>query len=238
MSDPTSLQDAALSFTDQNHGSLPDKISERDLEVLNQGLRDLFALMRRARRQYEDERDNGRAAAFTALAAFWRFLALFESPASEQLHVPILKLQDALASLDNNLVLSLVQPIPRRGRALSSQAHLSLKGLAAGTVKRLTNAGLRRSDACREVANILKKAGIHPERGSGGLTATTVKNWCVEVASDIGRKHTPALMYHSMFARPEEQVRVALMQKDQARKCALAELEQWVQLVLRPQKTI
>jgi hypothetical protein len=234
MSDSTLPQRAAR-FTDQNQGALPEKITEKDLEILNQGLDHWRALLREARRQYDEDIDDGRAAAFTALAATWQLIVLFKSAKAEQLQLPIIKLQNALVSLDNNLVLPIVKPTPRRGRAHSSQVHLSLKGLAAGTVKRLTDTGLGRRESHRAVADLLSKSGVRAERGAGSVTATTVKNWCVEVASDFGRKGAAALMYDSMFVRPEEQDRLASMRKDQARKSALAELEQWVKFVLCPQ---
>jgi hypothetical protein len=229
---------AHRAFVERNAGVLPETIGEGDLEILNHGLGHLFALLREARRLRHDEGDAGRAAAFAALGGVWQFIALFERPLAELLHLPILDLQDALAALEENNVLPILKRVARHGRARSSNAYLTLKGRAAGTVKRLTDTGLSRPESLRAVADLLRKLGIRSERGAGNITATTVKNWCVEVDGDVSRRGTAALAYDSMFARPEEQQRLASIPKGQARKLALAELEQWVELVLHPQKTI
>jgi hypothetical protein len=222
-----------LDFVGRYSGSLPETIAESDLEILNQGLGFLFALMREARRLNNEGADNGRAAAFTALGAMWQFVVLFESPLAELLHMPILSLQDALVGLDNNLVLPILKPVARAGRAPTSHAHATLKGYAAGTVKRLVGTGLRRSDAHQAVAKELKRLGVRAERGSGSVTANTVRNWCDEVSSDVGRRGTAALM-HDQMIKPREVQRFSAMPKDQARSEALAELAWWVQSVLRP----
>src|SRR5262249_25366723 len=126
-----------LQFLNQAEGTLPEVINETNLETLNRGLSFLFALLRDARSRFEQEGDGGRSGAFTALGAIWMFIALFQKPYAEGLQVPILRLQDALASLDENRVLPILKPAPRAGRSKSSQAYLALKGHAVGTVERL-----------------------------------------------------------------------------------------------------
>jgi hypothetical protein len=223
-------------FLSRCSGSLAETITESDLETLNEGLAFLFAWMREARRLYDKEADDGRAAAFVAIGAMGQFIMLFKSPLAELLHVPILILQDALVALEQNNVLPILKPVPRPGRAPSSHAHATLKGHVAGTVRRLVETGLSRGDAHKAVAKQLKQLGIRPERGSGGVTATTVRNWCDEVSADVGRRGTAAMMHDSIFTQLEPQ-RFFTMPKDQARRHALAELTQWVQWVLRPTKT-
>src|SRR5262249_21866420 len=89
-----------VKFADRNKGTLPESITEVDLETLNTALRFLFARLREARRQFESEGDDGRAGAFTALAATWMFITLFKEPFAEDLQVPVLHLQQALALLE------------------------------------------------------------------------------------------------------------------------------------------
>jgi hypothetical protein len=216
-----------LNFLTQTQASLPEIIGETDLATLNSGLRFLFARLREARRQFELERDNGRSGAFEALAAIWMFIVLFEKPRSENLQVPILHLQEALAMLDKNRVLPILKPIPRSGRAGSSYAHATLKGYAAGTVDLLVRTGIKHSEAHRAVAKTLTELGVRPERGSGDVTATTVRNWCNEVSSDVGRRGAAALMYDSMFTEKERGRFSAFSQKN-ARDFALRKFDAWV----------
>ena len=69
-----------LDFLRRRSGTLPETIAGSDLYDLNLALGFLFALLRQARRLYDKEGDNGRAAAFTALGALWQFLVLFKGP--------------------------------------------------------------------------------------------------------------------------------------------------------------
>jgi hypothetical protein len=200
-----------------------------DLETLNEGLGFLFAFLRQAIRQLDQAEDGGRPGAFTALGSLWQFIALFNAPLAEGLNLPILRLQDALERLDHNLVLPIVRPIPRSGRAPSSHAHLALRGHAAGTVKRLLDIGLTRKEAYDAVAKHLKQLRVRAERGSGGITGTTVRNWCNEVSTDVGRHGTSAEIYDSMFARLEEQQRFEAMSEGEAKRYALGCLAAWVQ---------
>jgi hypothetical protein len=218
-------------FLDRAKGTLPEIVTEGDLDTLNSALGHLFSLLRLARQQFDEGRNGGRDGAFTALGAYWMFVTLFREPLAESLEVPILRLQDALAKLDDNFVSPIVQPIRRRGRATASYAHANLKGLAAGTVKRLTDLDLSRKEAHRRVAMVLDSLGVRPERGSGRVTPSTVKNWCDEVSSDVGRSGAAAEMYDSMFARAEEQERFAAMSRDDARRHALDIMAHWVRTV-------
>jgi len=218
-------------FLDRAKGTLPEIISVADLDTLNSALSFLFTFLRKARRQYDEEGDNGRSGAFTALAAYWMFVVIFRVPLAESLEVPILLLQDALAGLESNRVSPILKPIKRRGRSPSSYAHATLKGHVAGTVRRLMETGLKREEAYKKIAKRLNLLGARPDRGSGRVTVATVKNWCDEVSSDVGRHGTAALMYDSMFERLEEQERLSRTPKDQARDHFLDALAGWVQTV-------
>jgi hypothetical protein len=221
-------QPAHVEFALRAQGTLPEIIAEPSLETLNRGLRFLFARLREARQQFESEGDGGRRGAFTALAATWMFIVLFEGTRSESLQVPILCLQDALASLEKGLVLPIVRPARRRGRPPSSEMRAHLRGLAAGTVRRLMQTGLNRQDAFRAVAERLSQLEVQPERGAGRVTPDTVRHWYDEVAADVGRHGTEARMFDSMFAADEDS-RLSALPPVQARSHALACLAGWVQ---------
>jgi len=152
---------------------------------------------------------------------------LFNEPNSQTLQAPILKLQDALVSLEKNSVLPIVMPAKRRGRAGSSHAYLALKGHVAGTVRRLVSVGLNQSDALKKVAAVLRRLGVRAERGSGHVTAGTVRNWCNEVSRDVSRRGTAALVHDDMFSDAEER-RFATPTPADARRFALASLSDWV----------
>jgi hypothetical protein len=92
---------------------------------------------------------------------------------------------------------------------------------------------LERRLAFRAVANALAKQGIRAERGSGAVTATTVRHWCDEVASDVGRRGTAAMMYDSMFTDIENN-RFSELPPDQAQLYALGSLGAWVQEMICP----
>jgi hypothetical protein len=185
--------------------------------------------LRQARERFEKEGNDDRHAAFSALGACWSFITLFRTPVEETLHVPILRLQDALAGLDEGRTEPIVKAVrrPRGGRAPSSHAHAGMKGYAAATVQLLLQTGFALGDAHRAVATELSQLGVRPERGSGTVTATTVRNWCNEVSSDVGRRGMAALMYDDKLA-PEEQERFSSLPKGQARKFALQCLATWV----------
>jgi hypothetical protein len=231
----SSRQPAHLEFWNRFKGTLPDRIGDVELSTLNAAFGFLFGRLREARTQFDHE-DNGRPGAFTALGAFWMFITLFRAPYQEELQVPILRLQDALAGLDENRVDPIVKPSPRRGRAPSSHAYASMKGHAAATVQRLLQTGMARDDAHKQVAKELSKLAVRVERGSGIVTSTTVRNWCDEISGDVGRHGTATRMYDSVLA-PAEQEKFSALQKDQARRFALQSLTAWTRAVFpQPQK--
>ena len=226
----TRLREPHLDFPIRSHGSLPETITASDLASLNSSLASLFARLREARQQYDKEEDGARVAAFTALGAMWQFIALFNSPLQEQLHVPILKLMDALAALDHNNVLPILKPVTRTGRAPSSTAYSSLQGHAAGAVMRLRMLGIDPTQACALVAKELTKLGIKPDRGVGGITGNTIRHWCDHVASDVARHGPAAFMYDMMFMEEAVQ-RFRALPPAEAPALALASLRQYIQTI-------
>ena len=198
--------------------------------TLNSGLGFLFARLRQARERFEKQGDDGRYGAFSALGACWSFITLFRTAFEENLRVPIVRLQDALTGLDEGRTEPIVKAVRRPGRAPSSHVYNSMKGYAAATVQLLLQAGLARGDAHRAVATQLSQLDIRPERGSGTVTATTVRNWCDEVSEDVGRRGMAALMYDDKTA-PEEMERFSALPKDRARQFALQLLAAYVRSI-------
>lgn len=219
-------------FFDQYEGTLPETVDETHLDTLNSALTFVFALLREAKRQFHEEGDAGRLAAFTAVGALSQFAALFEKPHLETFDAPITTLMTALAALDCNSVLPIVRPTPRSGRAPSSHAHLALKGHSAAAVRRLVNSGLNRQQAHKSVARELQRLKVRAERGSGDLTPTTVRNWCNEVSSDVGRQGTAAIIHDTTLTDASERQLAELLRngdRSQARQFALEALCRWVQ---------
>ena len=111
-------------------GTLPEVITPSELHILNSALSYLFAPLREVHPLYQkSETKDRRHAIRVALSFYCRFIQLFQNPLEEELDVPILHLNDALGGLDDNLVLPILQTIPRKGRSKSSDVHNALKGL-------------------------------------------------------------------------------------------------------------
>jgi hypothetical protein len=208
----------------QMKGTLPAVITSTDLECLNVGLQFLFADLRTARGEYvRSQRDS----VLIALGALMRFTWLFEATLAERLDLPIGALRGALFGLDENIVEPLLEPVARAGRSGSSMARQALKGHVAAAVQRLLQAGFSTNDAAhRLIAKELNKLGIRPERGSGHVTATTVRHWCDEVEQDVGRRGAAAVAYDMTFTDDEIKRFKALptdkARQDQALSCLAA----------------
>jgi hypothetical protein len=221
-----------IEFLDRMKGTLPEHITGGDLETLNVGLGFFFTDLRRAFEQFQQSEHHGRAGAVRALSATWRLVALFKEPLAKNLHMPMLRLQDALLALDQSTVDPMLRPVRRSGRSSSTGARAALRGHAAGTVTRLVQAGLLRPHALAQVAKALVKLGVRPERGSGQITATTVRHWCAEVADDVGRHGVAAIMHDGMFTDEERQSFSGLASDQERCSFALKSLAQWVRAAL------
>jgi hypothetical protein len=221
-----------VTFALRAKGTLPEIVTEADLETLNSGLRFLFDGLREARRRFESEGDGGRFGAFKALAAAWMFIRLFKAPDEENLHVPIHRVQEGLSLLEQNVVLEMFKPVRRRGRGPSSHAYSALKGHAAATVRRLVESGLPPTEARRAVSKLLNLLKVRSERGSGKITADTVRHWCDEVSSDVGKHTAGSAIYDSLFVESEN-ARFSALAPERARSVALSDLSNWV-LYIRP----
>src|SRR5207237_583597 len=105
------------------------------------------------------------------------FLMRFERVLAETLHGPLLNLNGALLALNQNNVEPLLKPTVAQagGRAPDSPAREQLIGFTAGAVGRLQWTGMPRAAAHKVVADILNKLGVRPGRGSGPITARTVR---------------------------------------------------------------
>src|SRR5262245_11330306 len=220
-----------LEFLNRAKGTPSETIGEADLSTINSGLQFLFERLREAQEQFEREGDNGRLGARTALSACWNFILLFRKPLEETLHVPILRLHSALRMLDQGATEPILEPVRRPGRAPSDPAYDSIRGDAVATVQILLQTGLARGEAHEEVAKQLRQLGVEPERGSGTVTATTVRNWCDKIPSQVDPDSTAALMYHRKLA-PEEMEMFSAMPKDRAKQFALQLLANYARAII------
>jgi hypothetical protein len=228
----TAQIEAAVDFIDRMKGTLPEVLTARDLKTLNAALSFFFADLRHAWTLFQALEGSGRAGAIRALGAMWRLVMLFQQPLADNLQVPILRLQDALRTLDDNKVDPMLKPAPRSGRARSTGARAALRGHAAGTVKRLMQAGLAKTKACAQVARTLTKLGVRPERGPGQITATTIRHWCNQVAADAGRRSDAATVYDGMFTEYEHNRFLGLSSDRNRQSLAIESLEGFVRAVL------
>ena len=201
--------DPGIEFFTRHKGTLQEDITSSELEILKSALKYLFAVLREIRPLYQNaEVKERRRAICNALAFYCRFIQLFKKPLEEGLDVPILHLNDALVGLNDNLVLPILQPIPKKGRSESSEVHNALKGLVAATVIYLCENGFRKPDAHKTVAQWLNKLEVRSERGSGDITAKTVRYWCAEVPS-LESTATAAIMFNKMLAESERKLLAA-----------------------------
>jgi hypothetical protein len=221
-------------------GTLPETIAPSDLDTLNSALRYLFIFLREASRQFHEEGDDGRSAAFYALTAYWMFVTAFQPALSENLQLPILNLQEALAN--TNAVAPIFKPTPRRGRSPSSVKRAVMRGHAAATVTILKEIGFGRDEALTEVAKVLAQIGIRPERGTGVLKAGTVRSWCNEVSSDVGRHGEAARQYDLWIKKYDLWIKEPKKNSEKSKKARgrhwLAVLAKWVRSVFPQRKKL
>jgi hypothetical protein len=224
----TAQIETAVDFIDRMNGTLPEALTARDLKALNAALSFFFADLRWAWALFQASERHGRAGPFLALGAMWKFIALFKQPFAENLHLPILLLQDALTALDHNKVAPMLKPVLRRGRTRSTGARLALRGYAAGTVERLKQTGLTKPQAYARVAKTLTKLDIRAERGRRQITADTIRHWCDEVSADVSRTREAAIVYDGMFT-DDERRRFSDLRSNHARRSrAIASLTHWI----------
>jgi hypothetical protein len=227
----TKKSDADVKFFTRHKGTLPEEITPSELQILNSALSSLFAALREIRSLYQNAEtiEDRRRAICVALAFYCRFIQLFQKPLEEGLYVPILHLNDSLAGLNDNLVSPILQPIRKKGRSESSEVHNALKGLVAATVIFLCENGFRAPDAHKLVVQWLNKLGVRSVRGSGDITAKTVKNWCGGISS-LGETSTAtaAIMCKQMLAESERKRLDAAAKKVTPEDAAHNRLISWV----------
>jgi hypothetical protein len=182
---------------------LPDSVAMGDLPRLNIAFRHLWAELREAQSEFAD--GNHLNGAYLTLVAVYAFLSLFGPVRQEGLSVPLAALENALWVLDEGVVQPILKPTQRarRGRARSSVLHQELKGAAVYVAHRLNSLGLEQKEVLAIVAAELRSIGVKPDRGSGEITARTIRGWCEEVAADVGRHGTAARRCSELRSHPE-----------------------------------
>jgi hypothetical protein len=212
---------------------LPERIRPADLETLNPLLEALFTILRRAR---DLSLSNKRDGAVVAVHAVYGFLTRFEPVVAGRLQVPLMNLHSALLALDVNNIESILEPIKRTGRALSSPRRSALIGFAVGTAQQLEWTGLSPKDANKAVATKLNELGINQERRKGQISANTLRGWRQQInerrplrslsevsAKDLGWIN--ALINAYSLLTEEERAKLTGMAPAEARRFALESLE-------------
>jgi hypothetical protein len=136
------------------------------------------------------------------------FLSLFRPVRREGLSAPLAALESALWALDEGVVQPILKPTrpAQSGRARSPVLYQELKGAAVYVVHRLHYFGLEQKQARATVAAELRRIGVKPDRGSGEITARTIRGWCEEVAADVGRHGVAAQRSHALLLHPGNKV--------------------------------
>ena len=173
-----------------------------DVPRLNIAFRHLWAELREAHSKFAD--GHHRAGAYLSLVAVNAFLSLFGPVRREGLSTPLAALESALWALDEGVVQPILKPDrrARSGRARSSVLYQELKGAAVYVVHRLHHLGLEQKKARAIVAAELRSIGVKPDRGSGEITARTIRGWCDEVAADVGRRGVAAQRSYALLSHP------------------------------------
>ena len=206
---------------------LPESIATGDLPRLNIAFLHLWAELREA--QSEFAKGNHQDGAYLAVLAVSAFLSLFGPVRQEGLSTPLAALESALWVLDEGVVEPILKPTrqARSGRARSSVLYQELKGAAVFVVHRLHRLGLEQKKARAVVADELRSIGVKPDRGSGQITARTIRWWCEEVAADVGRQGVAAQRSHTLLSHPGNKA-LENMPREAARSCLRSQLRHFV----------
>jgi hypothetical protein len=98
-----------------------------------------------------------------------------------------------------------------------------LIGTAVFTVKRLIETGMKTPAAHKAVAGNLKALNVKPARGRAlRVTARTVREWCGQVAADVGRRGEAAQTYDGLIC--DARGDVTALNPPEARKLLLGRL--------------
>jgi hypothetical protein len=181
---------------------LPESVSVGEVARLNIAFRHLWAELREAQSEFAD--GNRLTGAYLSLVAVIAFLSLFGPVRREGLSVPLAALEDALWALDEGVVQPILKPArrARTGRARSSVLYQEAKGTTVYVVHRLRSLGLGQKEAQKIVGAELRRMGVKPDRGSGEITARTIRGWCDEVAAD--RQGTAAQRCYLLVSHPAD----------------------------------
>jgi hypothetical protein len=184
-------------------GSLPEKVTPRDLNRLNEALAYIFHELRTAITLHQSNANAGREGVIHSVETTINFFSLFAPVILSSLHSPLAVLHDALMNLDDGRVLPLLKPSKKTGRPRASAMRGALIGAAAFTVKRLTETGMQAATAHKVVAHKLKSMAVRAGRGRAGtMTARTIRGWCEEVNADVGRRGEAAQTYDHLISDP------------------------------------
>jgi hypothetical protein len=180
-------------------------------------LRVLIERLRDAKQRSHSGGDAGRDGAVQALDAVTDFLVQFRTVYDENLQTPLALLISALLALDDNVIAAILKPRPRRGRAPDTMTQQAMKAAAAFVVRSLQDCELDRTAACEWVAKQLRALGMKPSRGSKGITARTVRQWCDAIRRDVRKRHLARWVFDGLDADIQFR-QIRLLPLNQARR--------------------
>src|SRR5262249_4278336 len=105
--------------------------------------------------------------------------------------------------------------------------HQELKGAAVYVVHRLHRLGLEQKKARATVAAELRSIGVKPDRGSGEITARTIRVLWQAVAAGVGRHGVAAQSRGALGSHPANNS-LENMSREAAKSLLLSQLRRFV----------
>lgn len=156
-----------------------------------------------ARQLYDrtlDDGSNGRPGAAASLAAVLTFLRALPGVRELGLDLPLGMLARALVDLDRGAVEPILRAAATGSRPVRVDVEL-LRSYAAAAAELLCQGGIKRSEACEQVATRLDSEGFRRDAKGNRITAATVLAW--RKAAREAAASDPVRIRYEKIIRPE-----------------------------------